>query len=171
MGEHQTEEHNSVASVRVHNKSKYPMYSCWAYIAFDDIRNEDIIEDRHLPTRDRVHFHRDGFLRLTEDSEDRLHWAYKFSASMDILPGEMQALRVFRVCRLPMENWIGVFSEDGDWIDNKANARIFLTTGRAYAGYIKIVSEDMPAKKFRFKIDQPPDPKYPIRIVGPGSGL
>jgi hypothetical protein len=160
-----SEGHDCVASVRVHNRSNYPMHNCWAYIAFDDIREDDIIADSQLPSGVKVHFHKQSGPCLTPDREDRLHWAYDYAASVDILPGEQQALRVFRWLDVATDQCIGVFTEQGDWIKPPSiPARVLLQNSRPYQGYIKIVSDDMVAKQFRFTIKCPLDPATPIKM-------
>jgi hypothetical protein len=122
---------------RVKNKSPYPIRNCWAYITLH-YEDDDIISAGET------------YIRREEPSqliEDRLCWSIADNpATMDICPGESQALNIAVFAW--NNNHFFIVSEK-----NNKPYRVCLKAHKEYRGWIKIVNFETEAKCYPIVIN------------------
>lgn len=160
-----------VFSVRVFNGSDYAIHACWGYVSLD-YDQQDVFDvlPPPSPPGPTVHFTQQNYRPLTEEFPDRLHWAVGAMPPMaDICSKEPQVLRVGRIDI--RRGWVGLFTEDGlmpgqGGRQGAVEFRVRLRKReKPYSGVLKIVSLDIPAKRFALSIDSN-NSAEPISVMG-----
>lgn len=188
---------NGLWAIRVHNNSSIPIKNCTAYLTINHDGTDhapgvflDYASDPTTPD-----FVTPIIQQTMTINEDCVAWARQqgpkreHSPTLDIYPGERQALHLVALAEIPTYNCLQQLRHQCNVLNGKLviprgiaadfgfeeitvlvfpsetgftpNPRAFLKAERSYAAKLKLVSETLPAKEFELLID----PKSPDALV------